>query len=102
LAVALAECCFSPHHIGATINLDSDLRPELLLFHEGPSRILVSTANAARVQEIAAAHNIAALVIGSTSADRLTISNRGTLLIGSPVESLLTTWEGALEQKLTV
>jgi phosphoribosylformylglycinamidine (FGAM) synthase-like enzyme len=102
LAVALAECCFSPQHIGATIDLDSDLRPELLLFHEGPSRILISTANSARVQEIAAAHDVVATVIGVTSADRLTISNRGTLLVESPVDSLQTIWEGALEQKLSV
>ncbi len=40
LAVALAECCFGPAGIGAQIDLDSDLRPEILAFHEGPSRIL--------------------------------------------------------------
>ena len=46
LAVALAECCFGPAEIGAQIDLDSDLRPEVLAFHEGPSRILISTAHA--------------------------------------------------------
>jgi len=45
LAVALAECCFGAGQIGAQVDLDSDLRPEILLFHEAPSRILVSTAN---------------------------------------------------------
>ncbi len=44
LAVALAECSFGPDEIGAQIELDSDLRPELLAFHEAPSRILISTA----------------------------------------------------------
>ena len=34
LAVALAECCFA-NEIGAQVELDSDLRPEFLLFHEG-------------------------------------------------------------------
>src|SRR5262249_39569991 len=43
LAVALAECCFSAAGIGAQVDLASDLRPELLLFHEGPSRVLIST-----------------------------------------------------------
>ena len=43
LAVALAECCFGPNEIGARIALESDLDPVLLLFHEGPSRVLVST-----------------------------------------------------------
>ena len=36
LAVALAECCFGTNEIGAQVDLDSDLRPELLCFHEGP------------------------------------------------------------------
>ena len=45
LAVALAECCFGPAEIGAQIDLDSDLRPEVLAFHEAPSRILISTAH---------------------------------------------------------
>jgi len=44
LAVALAECSFGPAEIGAAIDIDSDLRPEMLAFHEGPSRILISTA----------------------------------------------------------
>ncbi len=44
LAIAIAEACFGPAEIGAKIDLDSELAPELLLFHEGPSRILVSTA----------------------------------------------------------
>jgi len=36
LAVALAECCFGAGQIGAQVDLDSDLRPEILLFHEAP------------------------------------------------------------------
>ena len=48
LAVALAECSFGPAEIGASIDLDSDLRPEMLAFHEAPSRILISTAHARR------------------------------------------------------
>ena len=43
LAVALAECCFGENGVGADIRLDADLSPEFLLFHEGPSRIIVST-----------------------------------------------------------
>jgi phosphoribosylformylglycinamidine synthase len=104
LAVALAECCFrttSPGGgIGAAIDLFSDLRPEFLLFHEGPSRIIVSTANAARVAAIAAEHGVEAQTIGRTVEGRLSIRNRGTLLIDSPVEVLDSIWEEALEQML--
>ena len=42
LAVALAEC--SLEGMGAAIEISTDLRPEFALFHEGPSRVLVSTA----------------------------------------------------------
>ncbi|NOY53256.1 MAG: phosphoribosylformylglycinamidine synthase subunit PurL [Deltaproteobacteria bacterium] len=44
LAVALAECCLtgSGPHIGARVSLDDDLRPDVLLFGESQSRIVVS------------------------------------------------------------
>ena len=45
LGVALAECSFGPAEIGAQIELDRNLRPEVLVFHEAPSRILISTAD---------------------------------------------------------
>jgi phosphoribosylformylglycinamidine synthase len=100
LAVALAECSFSPGNIGARVDLDSDLREELLLFHEGPSRVLVSAANAARVVEICAAHGVAAPVIGETAVGKLTVVNRGRALIDCPVKTLQKLWEGALENLL--
>src|SRR5437879_12218967 len=77
LAVALAESAFGPAGIGAAIDLDSDLRPELLLFHEAPSRVLISTAEPERIVEIAARHSVEAVHIGSTVAGRLAIANRG-------------------------
>src|ERR1039458_8435377 len=64
LAVALAECCFGAAEIGAAIDIDSDLRPEMLAFHEGPSRILISTAYAGRVAAIAGEPGIAGPVGG--------------------------------------
>ncbi len=100
LAVALAECGFSPNRIGAVVNLDSDLRPEFLLFHEAPSRIIVSTANAARVQDIAVQHGVQAPLIGRTQPDRLEIHNRNQELLASSVDELNHLWEGALESYL--
>jgi len=100
LAVALAECSFGPAEIGAEVNLDSGLRKEFLLFHEAPSRILVSTAKAQAVREIAAKHDVEALLIGKTSPGRLTIRNRDKLLIQAEVQELRTLWENALPGKL--
>ena len=69
LAVALAECSFGG--IGAEVNLESALAPEFLLFHEGPSRIVVSTSSPQRVEEICRKHSVECVTIGETIAGRL-------------------------------
>src|SRR5437016_7193153 len=51
LAVALAECCAGG--IGAAIEIPDGVQPELALFHEGPSRVLVSTAVPEAVEQAA-------------------------------------------------
>jgi phosphoribosylformylglycinamidine synthase len=100
LAVAVSECSFGPAGIGAAIDLDSDLSPELLLFHEGPSRILVSTGDPERVFAAARKNRIEALAIGVTLEARVTIRNRGQILIDSRVDELSAVWTHALEHLL--
>ena len=100
LAVALAECSFGPAGIGATLDLASDLRPEFLLFHEGPSRILISTERPGEVQRIAEEHGVPALLVGATVANRVSITNHGRRLIDCEIQRLKSTWEGALEAAL--
>jgi len=100
LAVALAESSFGPAGVGARIDLASELRPELLLFHEGPSRILISTAEAAAVQKIAAAHGVEAPQIGVTMEGELQIRRRGETLVAAKVGALKEAWAGALEKAL--
>jgi phosphoribosylformylglycinamidine synthase subunit PurL len=97
LAVAVAESSFGPAKIGAEIDLDSDLRPELLLFHEGPSRVLVSTAEPHSIIEIAARHAVEAIQIGSTVKDRIEITNRRKPLIDGDISRFKDGWEKALE-----
>jgi phosphoribosylformylglycinamidine synthase II len=100
LAVALAEASFGPAGVGAALELDSDLRPEFLLFHEGPSRVLISTKRPEEVLRIAAAHGVEAMVAGSTVEGRLSVSNRGKSLIDCEIAPLRKAWEGALEARL--
>jgi len=100
LAVALAECCFGPAGVGASVDLDSDLRPEFLLFHEGPSRILISTAQPEQVARIARRHGIEAPVIGATMKGGLKIRKRGVMLVDCDIRSLRAGWDGALEKAL--
>jgi phosphoribosylformylglycinamidine synthase len=63
LAVTAAECCAN---IGASLELNSTLRPELMLFHEAPSRVLISTAEPDKVAAIAARHGVQAPQVGIT------------------------------------
>jgi phosphoribosylformylglycinamidine synthase subunit PurL len=63
LAVTAAECC---GEAGASLDLDSSMRPEFALFHEGPSRILISTSHPAQLASIAAKHGVEALYLGAT------------------------------------
>ena len=97
LAVALTESSFGPAGIGAEIDLDSDLRPELLLFHEGPSRVLISTADPERIIEIAARHAVEAIRIGSTVEKRIVINNQSKPLIAGDIGRFKEGWARALE-----
>ena len=102
LAVALAECC--AEGTGASISLDTELRPEFALFHEAPSRILISTASPEAVEKIAHDNNIECLRLGVTMKEKLQISNGSTTTaapwIDCRVEVLREVWENALESLL--
>jgi phosphoribosylformylglycinamidine synthase len=98
LAVALAEC--SAAGIGAAIDLSTDLRPELALFHEGPSRILVSTAVPQEIEKIASKHDVECARIGVTMKEGLRIDNKSTTWIDCSVARLREVRENALENHL--
>ena len=89
-----------PRGVGADVDLDSDLRPEFLLFHEGPSRILISTAEPEEIHEIAAENRVEALRIGVTMKERLRIANRSVTWIDSELKALREPWETSLEHLL--
>jgi phosphoribosylformylglycinamidine synthase len=100
LGVALAESSFGPNGIGASVLLDTGLRNELALFHEGPSRILISTDSPEKIESIAKKHNVELLALGSTQEGLLTVSNRGTELVRLSVDELRSKWQTALPTKL--
>ncbi|MCU1234359.1 MAG: phosphoribosylformylglycinamidine synthase subunit [Candidatus Solibacter sp.] len=97
LAVALAECSFGPAAIGAQLDIDSDLRPELLAFHEGPSRILISTSNPTEVSAIAQRYSVEAPVVGATIEGGMEIRQRGNTLGSWDIAAIRAAYEGALE-----
>ncbi len=98
LAVAAAECCQGG--VGAALEFTSDLSPEFLLFHEGPSRILISTTRPDAIAEIAARHQVAAPQVGITMNRGLTIGNRGETLISVMIDHLKSIYEESLEKQL--
>lgn len=100
LAVALAECSFGPENVGADLHLHSDLAPELLLFHEGPSRILISTHDPATIFSFARKNKVEALQIGVTLKSRVVIRNGENTLIDCRIDDLKTPWAGSLEHLL--
>ena len=100
LAVALAECAFSPANVGAALELASAMRPEFLLFHEGPSRILISTAAPDEVQRIARQHGVEAPLVGATIEGGIKIHNRREVLLDCPIQRLRECWDRGLESAL--
>lgn len=100
LAVSLAEMTFAG--VGASVDLPTELSPTIALFHEGPSRVLVATKDAAALEALAAKHNVPALKIGKSQAENLRIAIRGGLLVDTPIDQLYSTWDRALEEALHV
>jgi len=104
-AVTLAECCFGPAGIGARVSLDSvslDAQGplEIALFHENPSRIIVSTDEPRKVQQLASRFQVECTQIGVTMKERVQIDNRSEWLVDCSLEDLKHPWEKALENRL--
>ena len=103
LAVALAESC--AENVGASITLEPEMRPEFALFHEGPSRILLSTSAPEAIEKIARENNVECLRLGVTMKERLQIRNgsetSSETWIDCRVDRLREVWENALENLLS-
>ncbi|MGA3205418.1 MAG: AIR synthase related protein, partial [Bryobacteraceae bacterium] len=97
LAVALAECCASG--IGAAVELTGE-RAEMDLFHEGPSRILVSTAVPEVVERIARENHVEAVRIGVTMKEKLRIDHNSVTMVDCAVDTMREARESALETLL--
>lgn len=100
LAVALAECCSGG--MGASVSFPTNLRPEIALFHEAPSRVLISTAEPEAVERIAQKNNINVVRIGVTMKERLRIGDGSVTWIDSPVDRLKQVWENAFAEEMAV
>jgi phosphoribosylformylglycinamidine synthase II len=98
LAVALAEA--SSDTLGANIDVPFSDEPEIGLFGESPSRILISTANPERIREIAMKHNVLCAIIGVTIKERLQIGNGREMFIDISITDLKHSFEETLPRLL--
>lgn len=113
LAVALAECCFTPQvfegkALGASIQLDSEgLRLDALLFGESPSRVILSVLpeHAEQVLDLARESSVPAVDIGAVGGEELIFDVESSSLTTKcraqvPVLELFENWNTSLERKL--
>ena len=104
LTVAVAEACVSgPATIGAQIGLPAAPRPDLALFGEGPSRIVVSVpADARRAFEaLMAEFVIPWRWIGVVGGERLDVRMGGQLAVSVPVMQIAREWRNGFERHVS-
>jgi phosphoribosylformylglycinamidine synthase II len=100
LAVALAEASFGAAAVGARIEVPAANRREIQLFHEGPSRILLTTSQLENVLAIARKFDVEAARIGVTMKERLRIDCGSENLLDCDLKELRHPWETSLESTL--
>jgi phosphoribosylformylglycinamidine synthase II len=102
LAVALAEACVSgPRWLGAEVDLGtSGERPDLTLFGEGPSRVVVSVkAVAARhFEQLMSEFRVPWRWIGRVGGMRLIVRSGGGTLVDLDVDRIAGAWRGGFER----
>ncbi len=106
LAVAIAECCFDTHGMGAEISIagvrvanDARINEAAALYGESASRVVLSAAADAvtGILERAAASGVPARVIGQTGGNRLRIAVDGQMAIDMAVDEAEQLWSSAIE-----
>ncbi|MFB5762901.1 phosphoribosylformylglycinamidine synthase subunit PurL [Paenibacillus medicaginis] len=97
LAVALAESCISGS-LGAQVNVTTDLRPDVTLFSESQSRILLSAApdKAEALESYLRGLDIPVSVLGKVEGSELTIEVNGQPGVQESVASLKQIWEDVI------
>ncbi len=94
LAVALAECCFVREDVGlgAVLEIPAGLRPDIALFSESPSRMVVTARDGVGVEALAARHGIPSVRLGIVGGHRLALRQSGSVLVDLAVARLSEAW----------
>ena len=99
LAVCLAECCFfGRNNMGCRIDLKDDMRPDVLLFGEAQSRIVVSVqvSKMKKLLELAKKRKVPATMIGRIGGKNIQVTHRGKKLVSVPVKQAFKAWKDAI------
>jgi phosphoribosylformylglycinamidine synthase subunit PurL len=77
IGIALAECCISDrdHQIGCKVQIDSDLRDDVMLYAESQSRFIISIDPSKRDEVINHLKDVDYLEIGTVTGKRLVIND---------------------------
>lgn len=102
LAVALAECCFGEPLVGAAIRLRTSQRSDHALFHEAPSRVLLSVTpdDLDAVLAASEAMGVESLILGETGGSELSVLLNGQSALRTPLDELHALWDSAFENLL--
>jgi phosphoribosylformylglycinamidine synthase len=103
VAVALAEACLTgPAPVGCEAALPAAARPDLTLFGEGPSRVVVSV-EPARVREFEALMAESAIPwrwIGLTGGERLVLRVGARVVVDLALAQLESAWRSGFERHM--
>lgn len=105
LAVAIAESCIAGK-MGFTGDIESELRPDAVLFGEGQSRIIISLpeGNFSTFQKLAKDMGVPTTILGFVSPDRIKIQvKQNVAIVGSIdvlTEQIVDTWGNAIKCKM--
>jgi phosphoribosylformylglycinamidine synthase subunit PurL len=101
LAIALAECCMTgPNPVGAEIELQSDAPIPLLMFGEGPSRIVMSVPSHAErhFERLMGEYAVPWRWVGRVGGDRLVIQTNGVSIVNVSVQRCAQSWRSGFER----
>lgn len=105
MAVALAESCIASN-LGFVGEIETDLRPDTLLFGEGQSRIILSLPeeNLSVLNKLAEEIGVQVSVLGFVKSGSLKIlvkqKEQVIGIIDTPVESITEIWNNAIKWRV--
>ncbi len=106
LGVCLAECCFDirlQEKPGFDVSVRTDLRPDVFLFSETQSRVVISCRpeNTSSLMDSVYARNLPAQVIGKVTSGTARLSINETTIVDCAIADLVKPWAETLPEMMS-